>query len=339
MDIIILNTSFEQIAVIDFCASVIWTERYCDNGDFELYLPVDPESLDYLKANNLIMRSDKPESLMVIKSLTLSTDSEGGDYLTVTGVGISEYLGRRIVWEQTTLTGKPVEICRELVNLNAVNPSDGLRKIPMLELGSYPDQADEVTKQSTGTNLLDAVKELLEAYELGFRVLHKNKKLVFEIYKGEQVPVFFSYEFDNIINSRYTADISLYKNVCLIQVGSDTRDRAVVGDSEGLARYEMFSDGDNLSGSVMSEDEFKEIMEQYGRETLAENKLTEQFEATIDPSGNFTYGKDYKLGDIVGIENEYGIKQIARITEIIECWDENGYSVNPTFSNTMEAGK
>ena len=336
MDVIVLDQNFNQIAVIDYCASVIWTERYCANGDLELYLPADSESLNYLKANNLVMRPDKPESLMVIKTLTLSTDAEGGDYITVTGVGIAEYLGRRIVWEQTTLTGKPVEIAVELVRLNAVNPLDGARKVPNLEIGVYPDQTAEITKQSTGTNLLDAIVELLEGYELGFRVVYRNEKLIFEIYKGSRVPVYFSYEFDNIITSEYIADVSIFKNVCMVQVGTDIRDRAVVGDAEGLNRFEMFADGDSLSGDIISEDEFKNIMEQYGRETLEGNKATEEFEATVDPIGNFVFGKDYCLGDIVGFENEYGIRQIARITEVIECWDENGYSCNPTFSSTAE---
>ena len=40
----------------------------------------------------------------------------------------------------------------------------------------------------------------------------------------------------------------------------------------------------------------------------------------------------YNLGDIVQIENEYGIQATARILEIIDCEDESGYSTVPTFS-------
>ena len=46
-----------------------------------------------------------------------------------------------------------------------------------------------------------------------------------------------------------------------------------------------------------------------------------------------TYGVDYFLGDIVQIENEYGIQASAQITEIIETENESGYSIIPTFSN------
>lgn len=37
------------------------------------------------------------------------------------------------------------------------------------------------------------------------------------------------------------------------------------------------------------------------------------------------------LGDIVTVQNEYGITMNARITEVIETFDENGYSVSPKF--------
>ena len=40
----------------------------------------------------------------------------------------------------------------------------------------------------------------------------------------------------------------------------------------------------------------------------------------------------YNLGDIVQIENEYGIQATVRILEIIDCEDESGYSTVPTFS-------
>ena len=48
--------------------------------------------------------------------------------------------------------------------------------------------------------------------------------------------------------------------------------------------------------------------------------------------GNYVLNKDYFLGDIVQVINEYGISATPRIIEIIESEDENGTSVVPTFS-------
>ena len=48
---------------------------------------------------------------------------------------------------------------------------------------------------------------------------------------------------------------------------------------------------------------------------------------------SYIYKKDYNLGDIVKIKNEYGISMNARITEVLENQDESGYKMEPTFEN------
>ena len=38
MQIIVLNTNFENIGVLDTYKSLIWTDRYSSCGDFEIYV-------------------------------------------------------------------------------------------------------------------------------------------------------------------------------------------------------------------------------------------------------------------------------------------------------------
>lgn len=68
-----------------------------------------------------------------------------------------------------------------------------------------------------------------------------------------------------------------------------------------------------------------------GYENLAEYGEKISFEGSIIPDMTFVYKQDYFLGDIVSVENEYGIKANARIVEIVEVNDENGYNVEPKF--------
>lgn len=68
-----------------------------------------------------------------------------------------------------------------------------------------------------------------------------------------------------------------------------------------------------------------------GYENLAEYGEKISFEGSIIPDVTFVYKQDYFLGDIVSVENEYGITANARIVEIVEVNDENGYSVEPKF--------
>ena len=68
-----------------------------------------------------------------------------------------------------------------------------------------------------------------------------------------------------------------------------------------------------------------------GAENLAEFGEVTTFEGSVIPDVTFIYKQDYFLGDIVTVENEYGISASARIVEVVEVMDENGYSMEPKF--------
>lgn len=75
-----------------------------------------------------------------------------------------------------------------------------------------------------------------------------------------------------------------------------------------------------------------------GYEKLAEYGAVTSFEGTVEPNTTFIYNKDYFLGDLVTIQNEYGITVEGRITEVIEVNDDNGYSVEPKFEYISTGG-
>lgn len=68
-----------------------------------------------------------------------------------------------------------------------------------------------------------------------------------------------------------------------------------------------------------------------GYEKLAEYGSVVSFEGSVSPDVTFVYKQDYFLGDKVSVKNEYGIEAVARIVEVIEVYDENGYNVSPRF--------
>ena len=75
-----------------------------------------------------------------------------------------------------------------------------------------------------------------------------------------------------------------------------------------------------------------------GLDKLAEYGAVTSFEGTIEPNTTFVYGRDYFLGDLVTIQNSFGITVQARITEIIEVDDDNGSSVEPKFEYISATG-
>ncbi|MBQ1859448.1 MAG: hypothetical protein II140_06285, partial [Paludibacteraceae bacterium] len=73
MDIYVLNTAGNIIAVMDNYRSLIWTKRYFTSGDFELYLCADKKLLDYLKIDNMLMR-DNDDTVMIIEKIQITSD-------------------------------------------------------------------------------------------------------------------------------------------------------------------------------------------------------------------------------------------------------------------------
>lgn len=68
-----------------------------------------------------------------------------------------------------------------------------------------------------------------------------------------------------------------------------------------------------------------------GYEKLSEFGGIITFEGSVEPDITFVYKRDYFLGDIVTVVNEYGIEVEARIVEVVENEDVNGYKLEPKF--------
>lgn len=345
MDLYILDHDRDCIGIIDDAESVIWTPKYDMAGDFEVYAYASTKNLSLLQSGNYVSRLDD-DMVGVIDKIVLTTDEDAGDHITATGKDLSGLLGRRIVWNQTILTGTVEAAIRQLVTENVISPTKTTRAIPKFILGELNNFTEKIEKQVTGDNLLNAIVEICQSFEYGFKVtMDSNKNFVFNLYKGtdrsdqqSDVPrVNFSPEFDNITASEYVWDETTYKNVALVAgEGEGTaRKTMAVGDSSGLSRYEMYVDARNLSTNKgeITETEYMSQLRQKGLETLSENGKFETFVGEIIPGFTYHYKLDYFLGDVVTVTNEFGIKAAARIVAIIECEDATGHKTVPTFEH------
>lgn len=353
----VLNTSFDIVAVIDAYESFIWTERYFECGDFELYLPLRQELVVSLKRDNYLQLRDS-ETIMVIEDVEIDTDVEKGTYVTVKGRSLESIIDRRIVWEETDINGSFQNGIKKLLTKNAISPTDPERAIPNLV---FEDSVDSRITSLTleayyyGDNLYDVVTSACIDNNIGFQIrLSSDKKMVFGLYKGldrtydqEIRPyVVFSPEFDNILTSKYFESSKALKNCAL--VSNEVREQTTTSRyfittevkpdnyQSGLDRREMFleasvSDTDE-NGNKLTTAEKKAQMQTAGSEELAETNITKAFDASVDPSRQFVYGVDFFIGDVVQVKNEYGYESKARVTELIRSDSTSGESVNPTFT-------
>lgn len=349
MDVTVLNTNLDAISIVDVYESFIWTDRYYEYGDFELFTSMTDTILSYIR-QDYYLQSRESEHVMIIEKIRINSDSENGNHITVTGRSLESILDRRIVWGQKTITGNLQNGIRTLLNENVISPADNKRRISNFIFEASTDPAItslKIDAQYTGDNLYDVINKICSERSIGFKVtLNNNKQFVFKLYAGTDRSydqsvnpyVIFSPKFENIINSNYVESKSALKTVTLVggEGEGSARKYTTVGGGSGLNRRELFTDARDISsdvgdGVVLSDAAYTAQLQQRGKEKLAENTDVTSFEGQVETTVMFRYGEDFFNGDVVQIANEYGHETKARIVEIVMSEDEDGNSVYPTF--------
>ena len=267
MDVMILNTDLDAVSIVDTYESFIWTDRYYAYGDFELYEAMRDGLLDYIK-QDYYLQSKESEHVMIVEKIQITSDTEDGNHVTVTGRSLESILDRRIVWGQKLLSGNLQNGIKTLLNENVISPSDSNRKIPNFIFKESIDPAITKLKleaQYTGDNLYDVIQKICEEQGIGFKItLNDEKQFVFELYAGsdrsydqtENPYVIFSPKFENIINSNYIESKASLKTVTLVGGEGEGAGRryTTVGGGSGLNRRELFTDARDISSNVGSDD-------------------------------------------------------------------------------------
>lgn len=340
MNVYVLNTEYEPIAVIDAFKSLIWTKRYFTCGDFELYVPADESLLQYLQPDYFLTRDDD-DSVMIIERLEIQTDVENGDFYIVSGRSIESVLARRIVASLTVVDAS--EVVQGIKQLIVRHTDDGdpssFRAIPGLVIDDSLTLSKSILTQFTGDVLLDAVTSICTRFGIGLKMTLSGSTITLSFYEGSEVDVIFSPEFDNMLNSKYVFDTTNYANYAKIHGEGQGTSRigvsisGVIPTPTGFALRELYVDARDMSpdGGAISSGDYILMLAERGREKLAQHAVTQSFEAEIEPQTSFRYKIDYNLGDIVTVTNEYGVTAKPRIVEIIESWDDTGYKAVPTF--------
>lgn len=370
MEPIILDTNFNAIGVIDKYISFIWTDRYDTYGDFEIYMDASPENLELFKENYYLYLNES-EHVMIIENIQIDTDTEEGDHMTVTGRSLESILTRRIVWNKTTLSGNFQTAIENLLNENIISPSITNRKISNFIFSSSADTLiTSLTTEGEflGEDLYDVISTLCYVNDIGFKItLNSSNQFVFRLYSGvdrsysqETNPyIVFSPKFENLIDTNYIQSNQNLKTITRIRgeqdventitddEGNSTTTYSVKevyttksisdGEGVGLNRREIYTDASYISsqkedGTYMSDSEFINMLKEEGTTMLSGYTYAKAFDGQIDASGLFVYGKDFFMGDIVQVANEFGKESKSRVIELIHSQDQNGYSVYPTFS-------
>lgn len=273
MEAMILDRNFAAQAIIDSFESFIWTDRYNEPGDFEIYMPIAKAPMEYIVRENYIWIKES-DRLQIIEDVTITTDAEEGDHITIVGRTLESLLQRRVVWTYTKISDSLQGGLQSLLNSNAINPLMNNRKIPRLRfIWNDDSRIAELTMAATffGENLLDICETYCQLYELGFKIVYNEEESTFDfsLYFGEDRSydqdvrpwVVFSAAYDNLIGSNYYESFKNLRTAAVVigedsdKYGQETVYIDDYPDMTGLDRREMSIDASSVRWDVEEVDE------------------------------------------------------------------------------------
>lgn len=234
--IIILNKDFQIVYFVDSYQSFIWTDRYYEPGDFEIYTPFSTELLEFFKINYYLWFS-KSEHMMIIESIKITSDADEGSMMIITGQSLESILKRRLVLQVKNWDMVPIEdFIEEALDQNFINPSGEsfLSGREIMPSGKFRFERSEnsyikntlISYESKGdTNFSDILIQLCTEKEIGIKlILDENDCMVLSLYVGtdrsfanEDVNhVEFSESFENIIDLNYSVSEQNYRNAMIV---------------------------------------------------------------------------------------------------------------------------
>lgn len=350
MEFYALDKTFASVMVIDTYISAIWTKRYFSCGDFKIQMPASLELIQNIQTGYYIRRTDD-DTIMVVEKIGIVTDADNGNTVMLSGRSAESILDRRVNYARTQFVNCAIpDIIRSMLESefgeNQEHPERQSKQI-----GTLIDNSKCISRTDYcgfTLSLYDAVFALCETYGIGFRFILSDSKLIPELYKGNDLSgnasggkmVSFSSEYGNLLNSSYENDISDYKTAALVYVaGEDVSQTKIIfatrtSAAYGLDRREIAVDGSSVQkDAAIGDTQYYGMLYLYGRQAVYNAGIVYAFTGDVDITTQFQYRKDWNMGDIVNIENAYGVRGNAYILAVSEKDDATGYSVTPTFSN------
>lgn len=371
MEVYILDdVTMERREVIDQFESLIWTERYNQLGDFKLIISSDPTIKERFKENT-VLAVNESYRCMVVENVEDTTSADGKATLTVTGRSLELWLQNRVAlgvalgtagvdgtavvtsvpatWD---ITGTPGAVARKIFTDICVTGTVTTRdRITMYTPGTFlpPDTIAEPVESLTfkipPKSVYDAIKEICETYELGYRLIRHplTNMLYFNIYTGRNLttqqssfpPVVFSPTLDNLSDTKEFTTVEEQKNCAYVYHSGSGRVAVVYNDDTppstvDFQRKVLIVDASELTGTPTLTD-----LQNFGKKALVAYRGSQTFDGEIDQNSQYKYGIDYNLGDMVEARNATGFSNQLRVTEQIFSSDSSGDKSYPTLSKSL----
>ena len=105
--------------------------------------------------------------------------------------------------------------------------------------------------------------------------------------------------------------------------------------ASGLSRREVYNDASSVEYTdEMTYEEYENQLTQSAIDTLDANIIKTTINGEVEVDATYQYKKDYFIGDVVQVENEFGVLGTMRVVEFITSHSNSGIEMYPTFKTT-----
>lgn len=353
----VFNDLLWLVHVIDYHQSLVWTDRFNGEGDFEIVIPYDMYSKykDYFQIG-YYLEIPMSDHTMIIEHIESNIGYEENT-VKLQGHSLEGILHRRVVYginawgESATMA----TVLAGLVEANFTKPKIEKRKISLLRISSNIMASEYLTGMSaagaqvSGGEIYNIIYELCDSLGVGFRILCLDKEsdtpFVYDIYQ----PTIYSADVSDVLLSyTQTYDISAYKNVAVIGGEGEGHNQVVVETNNsisGMNRFEQWVDATDITSTYTDENdkevtltdaEYKQSLQYRGNSELTEYLRIHRANGELTAS----YGWDGS-DSFIAIGNVFRISRPGMSSEYEQVWalvsamtfsdDDSGYSEYPTF--------
>lgn len=332
------DNELNMLGIVDYFISLRWRRKYFEAGEFEIVLPVNDYTLQFIDTDVIVMRNNYTEA-GIIETIEYSDDGDNEE-VTLSGRFLSSLLERRIVKSKINFSGNTIEGMNTIVN--AMTPLTTQWETETVTMSS-----PHIDFQCTYKNVYEYLCKLAEYSNIGIRIVPNvdSKVYMFEVWKGvdrtseQNENDQYSFSDDNYNIEQGSLVISEKTKATYVLVGGTGEDTSrilveVDDGSTGFDRYEVFSDQKSLSNNNLTTSQYQAQLQDVGEGKLSDGTFKLEVTALVQQD----YKTKWNLGDIVNIKKEkWGVYTSYRIIEVEETIEDGKKTIYPTFGSPLSS--
>lgn len=352
-------TKMESGEIVNGLKNKLWVERYREAGEFKFVADASSKIKAALPIGAFISHVDT-EELMIVENHEIAVNQDNRPEIVISGRGFETYLENRIVgmnqvfptsdgateyllplgslWDQAVALIKDHTLAANLIDDN--------NAIAYLDVATSMGASSGIERSVKRGDLYKVLLDLLVISDLGIKTIRPgagadqdvvNTKIVIHQGAGKKGRAALSADTGAIESSEYLWSNKDDKNAALVSGRWVTT--FVSTAPVGYDRRVMFVDASDVDNGFTDApvgadlDAVVLAMQARGNAAIATKNTLALTKAEFSKDAkDFVYRRDFNVGDLVTIIDDYNETTAMRITEYAEIEDENGNSGHPTLS-------